>query len=134
MSDSVHALIWARLGEIDKGYDTWRASWKPFTKQRLMLFSEKRNKPTTYFTTGAAGSLQAVLFGFLGFRLDSVSEQGAAWSIKLKGNNWLSAKPNLPREWKSVKLSNFTVLGHHYTLTATHRPNGPDAAQVNKGD
>ncbi len=134
MSDSVHALIWARLGEIDKAYDTWRQSWQPFTNQRLMLFSEKRNKPTTYFTTGAAGSLQTVLFGFLGFRLDSVEEQGAAWSTKLEGNSWLSIKPNLPPKWKSVKFTNFAVLGHHYTLTATHRPNGPDAAQVIKGD
>jgi len=130
MSDSVHALIWARLGEKDKAYKTWQDSWKPFTKQPLLLFSEKRVKPTTYFTTGAAGSLQTVLFGFLGFRLDSVEEQGAAWSKKLEGNSWLSIKPNLPLNWKSVKLKNFIVHGRHYTLTASHQPTGPDNAQV----
>jgi len=134
MSDSVHALIWARLGDVGKAYQTWESSWKPFTKQPLVLFSEKRTKPTTYFTTGAGGSLQTVLFGFLGFRLDSISEQGAAWSKKLQGSHWLSIKPNLPQQWKSVKLKNFAVLGHRFTLTATHRPNGPDAAQVIQGD
>jgi len=134
MSDSVHALIWARIGEQKKAYEAWHSSWQPFTNQPLMLFSEKRTKPTTYFTTGSAGSLQTVLFGFLGFRLDSVTEQGAAWSKQLQGNNWLSIKPNLPQEWKSVKLKNFTVLGHRYTLTASHRPSGPDAAQVIQGD
>ena len=134
MSDSVHSLIWARLGDVDKAYDTWRKSWQPFTKQPLMLFSEKRTKPTTYFTTGAGGSLQTVLFGFLGFRIDSEQEQGAAWSKQLLGNSWLSIKPNLPKTWKSVTLRNFSVLGHHYTLTATHRPSGPDAAEVIQGD
>ena len=134
MSDSVHALIWARLGEVDKAYDVWRQSWQPFTKQPLLLFSEKRNKPTTYFATGAAGSLQTVLFGFLGFRLDSKAEQGAAWSKPLQGNSWLSVKPNLPKSWKSVKMKNFSVLGNKYTLTATHRADGPDAAQVIEGD
>jgi hypothetical protein len=87
-------------------------------------------KPTTYFTTGAAGSLQTVLFGFLGFRLDSVAEQDAAWSKKLEGNSWLSIRPNLPAQWKSVKFMNFTVHGRRYSLTATHKPTGPDAAQV----
>ena len=134
MSDSVHALIWARIGHPKEAYETWKNSWQPFTNHSLMLFSEKRSKTTSYFTTGAAGSLQTVLFGFLGFRLDSSMEQGAAWSKQLQGNNWLSIKPNLPQKWKSVKLRNFTVLGHHYTLTATHRPSGPDAAQVLQGD
>ncbi len=134
MSDSVHALIWARIGKVDKAYETWKASWEPFTKQPLLLFSEKRMKPTTYFVTGAAGSLQTVLFGFLGFRLDSNKEPDAAWSIPLQGRNWLSIKANFPHQWKSVKLRNFTVLGRNYTLTATHQPNGQDAAQVTQGD
>ncbi|MDR3690201.1 MAG: hypothetical protein P4L46_12530 [Fimbriimonas sp.] len=134
MSDSVHALIWARLGEREKAYETWRTSWQPFTDHPLMLFSEKRTKATTYFTTGAGGCLQTVLFGFLGFRLDSVSEREAAWSTKLQGDCWLSAKPNFPRQWKSVRLRNFTVLGRKFSLTATHLPAGNDAVKVTQGD
>jgi len=129
MSDSVHALIWARLGERDKAYETWRKSWVEFTDQPLMLFSEKRKKATSYFTTGAGGSLQTVLFGFLGFRLDWKEEPDAVWSTKLDGDAWLSIKPNLPRSWKSVKFRNFTVQNRRYTLTAT-----PSAVRVVPGE
>ncbi len=120
MSDSLHALIWARLGETDKAYETWERSWRDFTNNPFLLFSEKRNKPVTYFTTGAAGCLQTVIYGFLGFRIDSRAQDGAKWSIPLALGRVLSVKPNLPKAWKSVKFKNFTVLGSHYTLIATH--------------
>jgi trehalose/maltose hydrolase-like predicted phosphorylase len=129
MSDSVHATIWARIGETQKAYDEWHESWKPFTKSPLLLFSEKRSSAKTYFTTGAAGSLNAVIYGFLGFRLDSEQESGAAWSKKLNGGSYLSIKPNLPPAWKSVKFKNFQLLGKSYTLTAT-----PTTTQVDQGD
>jgi trehalose/maltose hydrolase-like predicted phosphorylase len=119
MSDSVHALIWARLGEREKAYATWRDSWVPFTRHPLMLFSEKRRRSETYFTTGAGGALQTVLLGFLGMRLDSKKESGSAWSSKLPSGAWLSTKPNLPKEWKSVKFRNFAVAGKRYTMTAS---------------
>ncbi|MEZ0324859.1 MAG: hypothetical protein ACAH95_03065 [Fimbriimonas sp.] len=129
MSDSIHALIWARLGEKEKAYTTWHESWQPFTNHPLMLFSEKRKKAVTYFTTGAAGSLQTVLYGFLGIRIDSEQVPGAAWSKKLHGDSWLSIKPNLPPSWKSVKFKNFKLLGESYTLTAT-----PTATKVVPGE
>ncbi len=120
MSDSLNALIWARMGDR-RAYDTWKTSWEDFTKNPLMLFSEKRmDLSPTYFTTGAAGSLQAVLYGFLGFRIDLKNQAGAAWSHMILGGNVLSVKPQLPAAWKSVTLKNFQVLGSHYTLTATH--------------
>jgi trehalose/maltose hydrolase-like predicted phosphorylase len=129
MSDSIHALIWARLGEKDKAYEAWHNGWQPFTNLPLLLFSEKRAKPVTYFTTGAAGCLQTVLYGFLGFRIDSEQVPGAAWSKKLHGDSWLSIKPNLPPTWKSVKFKNFKLLGESYTLTAT-----PTATKVAPGE
>jgi len=119
MSDAIHSIIWSRLDDRQKAYDAWRASWQPFTSHPLMLFSEKRSKDTCYFTTGAAGSLQSVLYGFLGFRIDSRKQDGAAWSLPLRGGSWLSVKPHLPPTWRSVKFKNFTVLGRRYTLTAT---------------
>ncbi len=121
MSDSLHALIWARLGETDKAYDTWEMSWRDFVKGSFLLFSEKRNKTSNYFTTGAAGCLQTVLYGFLGFRIDSKKQDGAQWSTPLALGKILSVRPNLPRSWKSVKFKNFIVNGHRYTLTATHQ-------------
>lgn len=120
MTDSVHATIWARIGEPDLAYTTWQKGWKDFTNNPLLLFSEKRKKPTTYFTTGAAGCLQTVLYGFLGFRLDSPAKPKAAWTTKLAGEHWLSVSPNLPKAWKSVTLTHFLVAGKHYSFTASH--------------
>ncbi len=129
MTDSVHSIVWSRLGEKDKAYEAWRNSWQPFTAHPLMLFSEKRSKDTAYFTTGAAGSLQSVVYGFLGFRLDWRKQDGAAWSLPLNGGYWLSVKPHLPPAWKSVKFKNFSVLGRRYTLTATQ-----NTVHVTQGD
>ncbi len=120
MSDSVHALIWARLGKTGVAYTTWRKSWMDFTNHPLLLFSEKRKKDVTYFTTGAAGCLQTVLYGFLGFRIDEEKEPGAAWSKQLLGGRWLSIRPHLPDAWKAVTFKNFSLLGKRYTLTADH--------------
>jgi len=129
MSDSVHALIWARLGESDKGYETWKKSWEEFTARPLNLFSEKRRKDVTYFTTGAAGCLQTVLYGFVGFRIDSKQLPGSAWSIPLDNGRALSVKPNLPKAWKQVTVKNFTVRGKRFTLTVDH-----DGVHVIPGD
>jgi trehalose/maltose hydrolase-like predicted phosphorylase len=117
MSDSIHATIWARLNEPDKAYALWKKSWGEFVKGPFLLFSEKRSTPTTYFTTGAAGCLQTVIYGFLGFRVDEQPEPGAAWKLQLKNGRWLSIKPHLPAAWKSATFRHFHVLGRTYTLT-----------------
>ncbi|MHB8636631.1 MAG: hypothetical protein ACYC96_09180 [Fimbriimonadaceae bacterium] len=117
MSDSIHATIWARLGEPAKAYTLWENSWREFVKGPLLLFSEKRSTPTTYFTTGAAGCLQTVIYGFFGFRVDEEPEPGAAWKLQLKNGRWLSIKPHLPAAWKSATFRHFHVLGRTYTLT-----------------
>jgi len=116
MSDSVHALIWARLGEKEKAYAAWHNSWKPFVKPPFLLFSEKRSSSRTYFTTGAAGSLNAVLYGFAGIRIDDKKAPGAQWSTPLKNGKVLSIAPNLPKEWKKLTLKNLTILGKRYTF------------------
>ena len=117
MTDAIHATIWARMGEADRAYAEWRGSWQAFTRP-FLLFSETRSGTHTGFTTGMAGSLQTVLYGFLGFRIDSKTDQSAVWSLKLRGENWLSVKPQLPQAWKEVRFKNFSVLGRTYSLTA----------------
>jgi hypothetical protein len=129
MTDSVHATIWARLGESERAYEAWHKSWRPFVKEPHLMFSEKRHRPIAYFTTGAGGSLQTVIYGFLGFRIDSEPVPGAAWTKELIGENWLSIRPNLPPTWKSATLKNFAVRGARYTLSVT-----PDGATVRPGD
>jgi trehalose/maltose hydrolase-like predicted phosphorylase len=126
MTDSIHSIIWSRLGDPDKAYVLWHDSWKPFMRSPLGLFSEKRSKVSTYFTTGAAGSLQAVIYGFLGFRIDP-ARNSAATSLPLRGG-WLNIRPKLPAAWKSATFKNFKVLGMSYTLRVT-----PQGVKLAKG-
>jgi len=129
MTESLEALIQARTNTSDKAYDLWCQAWQAHTRNPLMLFSERYNGKQTYFTTGAAGCLQTVLYGFCGIRLDLQPQAGAIWSTPLLGQRILSVKPNLPPAWKSVKLQNFTVLGKRYTLTV-----GPNHSTVTLGE
>ncbi|MEQ1822412.1 MAG: hypothetical protein ABL949_07875 [Fimbriimonadaceae bacterium] len=115
MSDSIHALISARNSESDLAYETWRKSWQPFTDQPLLLFSEKRNKALTYFTTGAGGCLQTVLFGFLNIRITQEKPK-SGWMRPLKNGFWVSSSPRIPQEWKSVKVKSLSILGKKETL------------------
>lgn len=116
MTDSVHATIYARIGESDKAYATWKQSWQDFTQHPLMLFSEKRNKDVTYFTTGAGGCLQTVLYGFAGLRIDLGEPRKAAWKTPLRNGYWLSCNPNLPAKWKRMTIKGVKVLGRTYDL------------------
>lgn len=116
MTESVHALVRARLGQRERAYETWRKSWVDFTRHPLLLFSEKRRKEVTYFTTGAGGCLQTVLYGFLGFRIDSRKDPTAPWAKELNGGHWLSLRPNLPPKWKRVAFKNFTVCGRRFSV------------------
>ncbi len=115
MSDSIHALIEARMGDSDRAYETWHKSWRPFTDHPLLLFSEKRSRASTYFVTGAAGCLQTVLFGFLNLRIGP-EKPVRGWARPLKNGFWLTADPKLPKQWKSVKLKGISILGRKETL------------------
>lgn len=117
MSDSISATVYARFGDTAKAYALWRRSWKRFADNPLRLFSELEKKEVTYFLTGAAGSLQTVIYGFLGFRIDHRKLPHVAWQKELNGGHWLSIRPRLPAEWKRVRFRNFQVLGKRYTLT-----------------
>lgn len=119
MTDPIDAIIWARMGDRDLAYKAWEQSWKDFQKPPLMQFGEYRITNRTYFVTGAAGSLQAVIYGFLGFRVDNARNPRAAWSTPLEDGKWLNVSPHLPKQWKSVRFKGFMVLGKRYTMTAT---------------
>ncbi|MDX2066445.1 MAG: hypothetical protein SFX74_11945 [Fimbriimonadaceae bacterium] len=107
MTDSVHALIAARHGDAAEAYRYWQDSWQPFTGHALGLFSEKRTSDRTVFMTGVGGSLQAVLYGFAGLRLDPPGVKppaDAKWKRRLKSGATLSLRPRLPDAWKRITV------------------------------
>ena len=122
MSLSVYALIRARYGDADQAYETWRESWKRYTDGNpLMLFSEKPGRPDlTYFLTGAAGCLNAVIYGFIGVRILGEEPEDEA-KLKLMNGKWLVVRPNLPKAWKSVTFRGMQVLGKSYDVRCEGR-------------
>lgn len=124
MSESVNAVILARLGDAEGAYGSWRRGWTEFCAPPFLDYREFRadtdeEEITGEFHTGMAGSLNAVLYGFAGFRIDSKREPGAAWSTPLRNGYWLSLKPNLPPAWSRLTIRNFSVLGKTYTAVIT---------------
>jgi len=117
MTDCIHAIVAARLGRGEEAYHYWQDSWKPFTKDPLLLFSEKRRQDRTYFTTGAAGALNTVLYGFCGIEIDPKPVPGALKTLTLKSGQIVSFKPALPNEWGRVTVKGLTFDGKTYDLT-----------------
>jgi trehalose/maltose hydrolase-like predicted phosphorylase len=104
MTDSIHALIAARLGRAEEAEKYFRDSYRPFVRGPFLLFSEKRSLDRCVFTTGAGGVLQSVLYGFGG--LDYSSPDGL-----VKG------PVALPPTWKKLTISGIYRGGKRYTLT-----------------
>ena len=106
MTDSIHALGWARLGDAKQAEENFRASYKPFMRGPFLLFSEKRSLDRCDFATGQGGVLQSVLYGFGG--LDWEEFDGA------------SKRPvALPPNWKRLTITGIRRGGMVYTLTVT---------------
>lgn len=88
MSLSLYALLEARHRNPDRALDLWRESWGRYSGKGI--FSEAPVGDQGVFLTGAAGCLNAILYGFL--NLDPLNP----------------GKPRplrLPSSWKSVTLA-----------------------------
>jgi protein-glucosylgalactosylhydroxylysine glucosidase len=100
MTDSVHALIAARLGRSDEAETEFRDSYRPFMRGPFLLFSEKRSMDRCVFTTACGGVLQSVLYGF--GSVDNVKNPVA-----------------LPKSWKKLTIQGVMKGGKRYTVTTT---------------
>jgi trehalose/maltose hydrolase-like predicted phosphorylase len=100
MTDSIHAIVAAALGRPEEAYRQFQASCQPFLRPPFLMFSEKRSRDNLYFLTGAAGSLQAVLYGFGGLRLGDP--------------DCATDDPLLPPAWQSLTLRGVAWQGRRY--------------------
>lgn len=119
MSKSLNALIEARFGDPEKAYERWQDSYKTYCSPNFLNFAEKPVGHEDYFLTGAAGCLNAVIYGFAGFRIDASDPGKKLWKTELKNGHWLSINPQLPKAWKSITLKDFTILGKKTTFKIT---------------
>jgi len=90
MGFSVFSILYARLGNEDKAFDLFKASYIPNKRPPFGALSEAATSNNPYFATGAGGMLQTVLFGFGG--------------LKITDNGIIQGKPCLPKQWKSLTI------------------------------
>lgn len=99
MISSVHSVISARLGLCDKAYTELEKSYLQYLRGDFNYFNEKRSimYVNMCFLTGAAGPVQATIFGIAGANINYFPIN------PLK--NELYFKPCLPKQWKSLKIT-----------------------------
>jgi trehalose/maltose hydrolase-like predicted phosphorylase len=106
MTDAIHAIVAARLGRGDEALKRFQESYRPFVRPPFHLFSEKRTRDNVCFLTGAAGVVEAVLYGFAGIRLES----GKAAADRP------AVDPHLPPGWKALRIRNLQWRGKSWDL------------------
>jgi trehalose/maltose hydrolase-like predicted phosphorylase len=101
MTDAIHALVAARLGRDEEALARFHESYRPFVRPPFHLFSEKRTRDNLPFLTGAAGVVEAVLYGFAGLRLEPSK----------KAPDRPRLEPHLPHAWTALRLRNLQWRG-----------------------
>ena len=107
MTDAIHAVVAARLGRGDEALQRFRGSYQPFVRPPYMLFSEKRSKDNLCFLTGAAGVVEAALYGFGGLHLDSAASPTERPRLE----------PHLPKGWSGMKIHGLAWRGKSWDVT-----------------
>jgi trehalose/maltose hydrolase-like predicted phosphorylase len=106
MTDSIHAVIAARLGRGDEALARFRAGYQPFVRPPFHGFSEKRTKDNLCFVTGAAGVVQSVLYGFAGLHLQPDADHPERPLLE----------PRLPASWSRVRLGGLHWRGRRWDV------------------
>lgn len=105
MSLSIEALLGARYDDPREAIRTWRRSIDLYAYGPARNFGETPRLHEGSFQTGVAGCWSAVVYGFAGIHVGDQPAAGAVWSRKLKSGSWISARPSLPPDWKSLSLT-----------------------------
>lgn len=100
MTEAIHAIVACRLGRTKEALEQFRGSYRPFVRPPFHMFSEKRSRDNLCFLTGAAGVVEAVLYGFAGLQLEPGSQPGRP-----------KLEPHLPAEWKALRIKGLSWRG-----------------------
>ena len=106
MTDAIHAVIAARLGKDDEALKRFQESYRPFVRPPYSLFSEKRSRDNLAFHTGAAGVVEAVLYGFAGIHLEPDASHPDRPRVE----------PHVPATWKSLRVNDLHWRGKRWDL------------------
>ena len=105
MTDAIEAIVAARLGRGEEALKQFQESYRPFVRPPFHAFSEKRSRDNLSFMTGAAGVVEAVVYGFGGLQ---ITPNGATGRPVLK--------PHLPPGWTALRLKNLQWRGKRWDV------------------
>jgi len=88
MGAAILSVLSSRLGQPDEAYRLFKKSYVPNKRTPFGALAESAYSNNPYFTTGAGGMLQTVIFGFGGLEF---TDQGI-----------VQQKAFLPKEWKRL--------------------------------
>ena len=103
MGSSILSILYSRLGHVEKGYEMFHKSFYPNKRPPFGALSESPSSNNPYFTTGAGGMLQAVIFGFAGL---DITDKGL-----------VQHEPCLPKQWKSLKIKGLGLNNGYVNVT-----------------
>jgi protein-glucosylgalactosylhydroxylysine glucosidase len=102
MGNSVLSTLYSRLGNPEKAFELFVKSYRANQVPPFNVLAETAGGTNPYFATGAGGMLQAVIFGFGG--------------LKISDNGVEQMKVNLPRQWKSLKITGVGAERSEYLI------------------
>lgn len=102
MTKSIFALLYARLGEREKAYDTFLDAHRPNLWGPFRVIMETPRSYNPYFVTAAGGNLQALLMGFGG--------------LKITPAGLIKEDVDLPKKWKKLILKGVGPENKTYTI------------------
>jgi len=117
MTESIHAIVAAKLGHAQQSLDDFHASYRPFERGPWDAFSEKRTTNNVYFLTGMAGCLQTILYGFAGLQVVEHGQAGHGVRLAGDGVAALYADPHLPPGWTQLRVLGVRFRGHALDVT-----------------
>lgn len=100
MTESIFALLYARLGDSDKATDYFFKSYRQNQCPPFGVIAECKGGKNPYFITGAGGVLQAVIMGFAGY---DISPEGVRTVESSKPQGWKSINVKIDRTIRVIQ-------------------------------
>jgi len=99
---SIFMTLDARLGLPEQGYTLFKNGYRATGRPPFGVLAEATTTDTVYFATAAGGLLQSFIYGFGG--------------LEIAPSGIVQTPRALPREWKSLTLTNIGVNHRTYTV------------------
>lgn len=102
MTESIFALLYARLGNADKAGDYFTKSYRENKLPPFGVLAECKGGNNPYFLTCAGGVLQAVIMGFAGY---NITDSGVRKLVSAKPRGWKKIEVKLGQDVRVVSSS-----------------------------